>query len=374
MSKNEEHVINDRIDPPGFSLTFPIYQTGSYAFPQGERYRYSREANPTVEELERQINIMEKTERTVCFSSGMGAITTSLLSLLKPGDNVLTTLDTFARSSRFIKDFLSIWGVNSKISTPGTDALLENIDRKYLVFIETISNPSLRVYDIRRIAEKVHSYDGILICDSTFATPENMNPSDLGADIVIHSLSKFISGHNDIIAGSASGHLESMERIDLTRRTMGTNLDPNTAFLVIRGLKTLQLRMREINKNGISVARNLSSLEGIKRVNYPGLEGHPDFEYSRDNLKGYGGVLTFDLMKPSGDPYEIFKRLKKVKAANTLGSVNTILAHPKTMSHRSLSDGELRVLGIGPETYRLSVGIEDAEIIVDDIREALEKM
>lgn len=371
MNETEDHVMNDAILPPDYPITFPIFQTSSYLFPEGKKYRYSREANPTVEELERQINILEKTEKSVCFSSGMGAITTTLLSLLKPDDKVITTLDTFARSSRFIHDFLGKWGIKSEICPPGTENLLNSINEKSTVLVETISNPSLRVYDLKRIAEKVHSFNGILICDSTFATPENINPADYGADIVIHSLSKFISGHNDVIGGSASGGSELMEKIDLMRRTVGTNMDPNTAYLTIRGIKTLQIRMKEINKNGISVARNLSSVEGIEDVNYPGLENHVDFEYSRDHLKGYGGVLTFRTKKKHEDPYEIFKLLKRARPANTLGGVNSIIAHPKTMSHRSLTEEELNILKIGDQTYRLSVGIEDAESIVNDIRNAL---
>ena len=371
MNETEDHVINDNAIPPNFPITFPIFQTSSYVFPEGKKYRYSREANPTVEELERHINILEKTERTVCFSSGMGAITTTLLSILKPGDRIVTTLDTFARTSRFIRDFLGTWGIRNDITNPGTNEILSSITEKSVVMVETISNPSLRVYDLRKIAEKVHSFGGILICDSTFATPENINPLDYGADIIIHSLSKFISGHNDTIGGSASGSAELMDKIDLTRRTMGTNMDPNTAYQIIRGIKTLQLRMKEINKNGISVARNLSSIKGIENVNYPGLESHKDFEYSRDNLRGYGGVLTFKITSNNDDPYHIFKSLKRVRPANTLGGVDSIIAHPMTMSHRSLTEDELNILGVDNRTYRLSVGLEDAESIVDDIRNAL---
>ncbi len=371
MNETEDHVINDSALPPNYPITFPIFQTSSYMFPEGKKYRYSREANPTVEELERQINILEKTERSVCFSSGMGAITTTLLSLLGPGDKVVTTLDTFARSSRFIRDFLGSWGIRGEVTSPGTESLLNSITEKSVVLVETISNPSLRVYDLRKIAEKVHSFGGILICDSTFATPENINPVDYGADIVIHSLSKFISGHNDIIGGSASGSPEIMDKIDLTRRTIGTNMDANTAYQIIRGIKTLQLRMKEINKNGISVARNLCSINGIENVNYPGLESHQDFEYSRDNLRGYGGVLTFKIKNIQKDPYNIFRSMKRIRPANTLGGVNTIIAHPKTMSHRSLTDEEMKILGIDDRTYRLSVGIEDAESLVDDIRNSL---
>ncbi len=367
----EENPIRDKVIPPAFPLTFPIFQTASYSIPDGEKYRYSREANPTVEELERQISVYEDTEKSVCFSSGMGAISTSLLYLLQPGDSVVTTIDTFARSSRLISGFLKKWGIRPTVSLPGTDNLISNLSEKSIVFIESISNPALRVYDIKRIAERVHALGGKLICDSTFSTPENMKASSMGADLVINSLSKFMAGHNDVIGGSASGNHELVEGIDNFRRSLGTNMDPHTAYLSIRGLKTLKLRMREINKNGISVARNLQTVEGIGNVNYPGLDTHPDFSYSRDVLKGYGGVMTFDLEGLSGKKNEFFKALSIIQPANTLGGLHSVIAHPKTMSHRSLSEEELATLHVYDNTLRLSVGIEDAESIVEDIKRAM---
>lgn len=363
--------VRDRVIEPAFSLTFPIFQTASYSIPEGERYRYGREANPTVEELERQISIYEKTEETVCFSSGMGAISTSFFQLLKPGDRIVTTIDTFARSSRLISGFLKKWGIIPVISNPGTEALLSNITENCVVFLESISNPLLRVYDIRRIAERVHSLGGKLICDSTFSTPENMNAHVLGADLVINSLSKFMAGHNDVIGGSASGDRELVQQIDNLRRTLGTNMDPNTAYLSLRGLKTLSLRMKEINKNGISVARNLQTVDKIKNVNYPGLDTHPDYDYSKNVLKGYGGVMTFDIDGISGKQDKLFKNLRLIQPANTLGSVNSVISHPKSMSHRSLSADELAMIHVSDNTFRLSVGIEDSESIIEDLKIAI---
>jgi cystathionine gamma-synthase len=372
MIENKDYVIKDTVDPPRYALTFPIYQTAAYSVPDGEKYRYSRELNPTVEELQRQISILEKADKTVCFSSGMGAITTTLLTLLKPEDKVITTLDTFARSSRFIKNFLSQWGVRATISDPGSNNLISEISDKSIVFIESISNPLLRVYDISRIAKKVHSYDGILIVDSTLATPENINPLHMGADLVVHSLSKFMSGHNDIIGGSVSGNSLLIDQIDLNRRTMGTNMDANTAFLVLRGLKTLHVRMKDINKNGISVARNLASLDGITNVNYPGLETHPDFDYSMETLRGYSGIITFDAESLAKEPYNAFSKLRTISAGNSLGSVNSIIAHPLTMSHRSLNEEELKKLQVKASTFRLSVGLEDPQSIMDDIKSLIQ--
>lgn len=369
---NEEKIpVRDKVIGPAFPLTFPIFQTASYSIPEGERYRYGREANPTVEELERQISLYEGTEKSVCFSSGMGAISTSLFHLLEPGGVVVTTIDTFARSSRLISGFMKKWGVRATVSPPGTEALLSHITERCTVFIESISNPLLRVYDIRRITHKVHALGGILICDSTFSTPENMNAADLGADLVINSLSKFMAGHNDVIGGSASGNHEIIHGIDTLRRTLGTNMDPNTAYLTLRGLKTLNLRMKEINKNGISVARNLQTVNRISNVNYPGLINHPDYEYSKDVLKGYGGVMTFEIEGISGRQNELFSHLKVIQPANTLGNTISVISHPKTMSHRSLSEDELKLVNVSDNTFRLSVGIEDSEKIIEDLKNAI---
>jgi len=365
---SSHHIIRETVDPPRYSLTFPIYQTSAYKLPEGEAYRYGREGNPTVEELQRILTVLEHAEDTVCFSSGMGAITTSLLSVLSPNDRLVIPIDTFARTSRFAKQFLSKWGVNVKIVAPGTDSVLEAVGQRTVVFVETVSNPILRVYDVGQIAREVHSGGGILITDSTFLTPVNGSPLQFGSDLDIHSLSKFIGGHNDLIGGSASGSSDIIKRIDAFRRTLGTNMDPNTAFLIIRGIKTLDLRMQRINENALEIARRLSLDRSFSGVSYPGLPDHPDHDIAKRTLKGYGGVVTFRKPIFRGGKIPSFDGLKVVTPANTLGNVNSIISHPVTMSHRSLEPSEFKQLGIDDATFRLSVGIEDPALIVDDLQ------
>ncbi|WP_337860331.1 aminotransferase class V-fold PLP-dependent enzyme [Ferroplasma sp.] len=350
-------------------LTFPIYQTSSYIIPGGEKYRYSREYNPTVENLGNEIKKLEEAEDYNVFSSGMGSITTTLLSLSKPGDRILTHLDTFARSYHFIKDFLGQWGIKSDIAEPGTDNILKNIKKDTkIVFIESISNPVLRVNDIAAISEKCHEIGAILVVDSTVPTPYNIKSLKLGADIVLHSASKFISGHNNVIAGLAAGRNDLMEKIDAMRRTLGTSLDPNSAFLVENGMKTLALRMEKINSNAMSIAEKLRDNKCISEVIYPGLPEHPDYETAKRAMRGYSGIVCFKL---KSNPEKFIDNLKKIVPANTMGGTNTIISTPASMSHRSLSDGELKILGVDSKFMRLSVGIEDPEEIIDDINSAI---
>ncbi|SMD30631.1 aminotransferase class I/II-fold pyridoxal phosphate-dependent enzyme [Picrophilus oshimae] len=358
--------INDIYGRP---LVFPIYQTGSYEIPGGEKFRYSREYNPTVENLNNVIKRLEHGDLANSFSSGMGAITTTLLSILRPGDEAVTHIDTFARSYHFFSEFLRSFGIKTRISRPGTENILEEINKRTkLVFIETLSNPVLRVYDIDEISKACSENGALLICDSTFATPYNLKTLDHGADVVIHSASKFLSGHNDVIAGVAAGSYDLIKRIDDTRRSLGTSMDPNTAFLVERGIKTLDLRMEKINENAMKIARFLNESPRVSDVIYPGLESHPDHGIASRLLRGYSGVILFKLKKDFND---FIDKLSNIKAANTLGGLNTIVSNPYTMSHRSLNNDELKILGIDKDYVRLSAGIENPENIIEELNTAI---
>ena len=366
MSDDSE--FKETVDPPRFSLTFPIYQTSAFKLPEGDHYRYGRENNPTVEELARIISIFEGTQSTTCFSSGMGAISTTLLSLVEPGTRLVIPLDLFARTRGFIINFLKRWKVDVKVTGIGTDSVIDEISEGGVVFVESVSNPVLRVYDLEKIARAVHSMKGLLISDSTFATPVNLKGCAFGSDVSIHSLSKFMGGHNDIIGGSASGDPEIISKIDLFRRTIGTNMDPNTAFLAIRGLKTLSLRMEKINSSALKIARNLEEGGIFDEVIYPGLESHPDHKVASRMMNGYGGVISFRLKDAGGKPLERLKSLSLIEPANTLGSIGTVISHPMTMSHRSLTMTEFKDLGVDENFFRLSVGTEDPELILKDLR------
>lgn len=358
--------VRETVDPVTGSLSFPIHQTSAFLMPEGEKFRYSRESNPTVEELNRVIGILENTESATSFSSGMGAISTTLLALSKPGSRIMIHKDSFARSYRLVTTFMKSWGCEAIVPDIGNEKFLDMVDRADIVFVESLSNPILRVFDLDSIASKVHQNNGTLVVDETFATPINQRAIDHGADVVIQSLSKFISGHNDVIGGSAAGKKGIIEKIDNFRRTLGTSMDPNTAFLTLRGIKTLHTRMSQINSSAMQVAASLNTNPGFENVRYPGLPNHPEHQLARKMLTGFGGVVTFDLKKNT-DSLRAMKSLKMVAPANTLGGANSTISHPSSMSHRSLSPEEKEILGIGDRTYRLSVGLESPESIIEDI-------
>lgn len=369
--KTSTHIVNEDIDPETGALTYPIYQTSAYLLPKGERYRYTRESNPTVEELAKKVAIIEECPSGSAFSSGMGAITSTFLGVLEPGSKLVVASDIFARSYRFASGFLSKWGVNVKIAEPGTENIVSAIDKDTdLIFIEGLSNPTLRVNDIREISRVAVENGSRLIVDSTFTTPINQKPYLLGADLVVHSASKFLAGHNDVIAGTVSGRKELVEKADSMRRTLGSSLDPHAAFLVLRGLKTLRVRMEAINKTAMEIAKYLEENHNVSHVYYPGLKSHPDHRIANQILEGFGGVVSFDIKGDADEAIKFLSRLKLVMPANTLGGVNSTISHPKTMSHRGLTDEERSRVGIKENTLRLSVGLEHYEDITGDLEGA----
>lgn len=365
--------VKEELDEETGAITSPIYQTTAFAYPQGEKFRYSREVNPTVTRLNRIIANLEKAQAGMSFSSGMGAISSSIFALVKPGTGFVIPSDVFGRSLKFAREFLYAWGVNVKISDPGTRSLVEKSAeiKNGVIFMETITNPLLRVPDIREISKVGKENGSLVVADSTFATPINMNPLEYGATLVLHSASKFIGGHNDVIAGLAAGPESLIDRIDQTRRTLGTSLDPHTAYLVIRGIKTLKIRMDVINKNAMEIAEFLEDHPKVKKVHYPGLPSHEDHKIAREILRGYGGVVSFEIRGGTSSALELMRRFKLIIPAQTLGGANSVISHPPTMSHRSLSLEDRKRVGIDEGLMRLSVGIEDVEDLKRDLSEAL---
>jgi cystathionine gamma-synthase len=364
-------VTKEGIDQETGAITTPIYQTSSYAYPIGEKYRYSREVNPTVLKLAEMIADLEEAEMGVAFSSGMGAISSTLLTLVKPGSKVLIHRDMFGRTYRFFNDFLKSWGVKVDAANPGKIIEAAASDKYDIVFVENISNPILRVVDVVTLSKVCRENNSLLIIDSTFATPINQKPIVQGADIVLHSASKFIAGHNDVIAGLAAGKKDYMTKIDLIRRTLGTSLDPHAAYLVIRGMKTLKIRMDVINSNSLKIAEFLMEHPKVRTVYYPGLKTHPDYEIARKVLKGFGGVVSFDVKGTMEDSIRLMNKFNVILAAQTLGGVNSTISHPATMSHRTLSPEERKLVGITDTMLRLSVGIEDVDDLIEDLDKAL---
>lgn len=371
MNENTSYVKN-KIEKQYGSLSFPIYQTSAYLMPLGEKYRYTRESNPTVETLSEKIAELEKGESGQSFSSGMGAVTTSLLAHLKPGSRLIVPRDLFARTFKFATSFLSAWKVAVRVVDPGSENLISEIENGAdVVFLESITNPILRVNDIPAVSSAAKKTSCMVMVDSTLSTPVNQNPLSLGADIVIHSASKFLSGHNDLIAGLIAGRRDTIQKVDDLRRTLGTSLDPNTAFLVLRGIATLKVRMDVINRAANEVFKWLSDNRLVLKTIYPAMADHPDNTVAKRVLKGFGGVISFRVNGAGKNINRFLEQLKLCIPANTLGGAQTTISHPYTMSHRGLTEQEKESIGITQDMFRLSVGLEDTADLISDLDNAI---
>lgn len=373
MSKDLQFPIKDNFDRNAFSVNFPIYATTAYRSPEGDHFRYSRELNPTVEELSRQISQLEGSQSSTCFSSGMGAISTAFLSLLKPGDHLVMPMDVFGRTYLFARDFLSKFGVRVTITDPGTERVMEAIKNgTRMIFVESLSNPVLRVYDIRTLAESAKDNGSVLVVDDTIITPIGQRSIDNGADIVVNSLSKFIGGHNAAIGGSASGPSKIIEEVDSNRRSLGASMDPFPAFLFLQGMKTLKLRIDHSSSSARAIAEHLAATEHVDRVFYPGLTDSEYHDVAKRTMNNYGSVVSF-ILDADIDPLRFMSSLETIIPANTMGGVETLISNPYTMSHRNLGEQDKARIGVVPRLMRLSVGIEDTSTIIEDLEKSIKK-
>ncbi|MCY0859132.1 MAG: PLP-dependent transferase [Sulfolobaceae archaeon] len=371
--REQTKIVTENPDESVGAITTPIYQTTSYVLPKGEKYRYTREKNPTVERLEEKIAEITNSESATVFSSGMAAISTTLLNFLKPGMSLLIQKGIFARTYRFCMDFLRSLNIRVVATKPDTENIEEALksERFNVVFLESITNPLLRVVDLPRISKVAKDLGTVVIVDSTLSTPINQKVIEQGADIDVESMSKFIAGHNDVIAGYAAGNKDKISQIDQLRRTLGGALDPHAAYLVLRGLKTLKLRMDVINRNAQRIAEFLDDHPKVKFVYYPGLRDNIDNAIASKVLKGYGGIVSFEIRGTKDDVLRMFSKLKLITVSQTFGGINSVISHPMTMSHRSLTAEEMKEAGITESLVRLSVGIEDVDDLIEDLDQAL---
>mgnify|MGYP003850566907 CR=1 FL=1 len=357
---------------PEKPLEVPIYLSAGFITPSLARlYLYSRESNPTVDALEGKIAEIEGFGSAAAFSSGMSAISTTLITILKPGSKLVIQKDIFARTVVLARELSNKIGF--KLIEVHPEEVIDTVERQKpdMVFIESMSNPLLKVVDIERLTKICREIGAVLVVDNTIPTPINLRPSELGADIVIHSASKYLGGHNDIIGGVLAGNPELVEEIRERRADLGTIMDPFTAFLVIRGLKTLHIRIQHHNRNAEILAKTLSENKKISRVYYPGLESHPSHKIAKKIMKGFGGIVSIELRTDLEGTLKFMGGLKIAKPAGTFGGPETLISHPATMSHRHYSKEERETLGIGDSLVRISVGLENIEDIVEDIERAL---
>ncbi len=368
----------------GAPTQVPIVQSVAYGYDDLDHWldvargirpghTYGRQTNPTVRAFEEKVRCLERAEAATSFATGMAAISNTLFALLNPGDRVVSITDSYGGTSKLFLEFLPRIGVNVALcETDDQAAILAAVAQGcQLLYLETPTNPTLKVVDIARLAQAGRHAGATVVVDNTFATPINQQPLPLGADLVIHSATKFLGGHADALGGVLCGASELVKRIYHYREITGAALDPMAAYLLLRGLKTLQLRIRQQNASALAIASYLERQRQVARVFYPGLASHRGHAIARAQMTGFGGVLSFELNGGFDALRSFLPRLRFAHRAANLGSVETIAGPPATTSHIELSIEERRALGIPEGLVRYSVGIEDTEDLIGDLKQAL---
>ncbi len=340
---------------------------------KSEGYIYSRNTNPTVHVLEEKIRLLEDAAAATSFATGMGAISNTLFALLGPGKRVVSLKDTYGGASRLFLDFLPAYGINVTLCETTNHEEIESEIAKGcdLVYLETPTNPTLKVVDIKRLAMAAHRVNAAVVVDNTFATPINQNPLKLGADLVIHSATKFLCGHSDAMGGLLCGDEKLVRKVYGFREINGASLQADPAYMILRGMKTLELRIERQNASALKIARHLKSHPAIEDVFYPGLETHKGHEIAKSQMSGFGGVMSFALKGNYDSVRAFLPRLKLVHLAASLGSVSTLAGPPRTTSHVELTEAQRAQLGIPESLIRYSVGIENVEDLIADLDQAL---
>ena len=371
------------------ALTPPLHLTSTYAFDSveaggemfaGERagHVYSRVSNPTCDLLEKRIAVLEEGEAGLALASGMGAISATLWTLLSPGDEIIVDKTLYGCTFSYLHHGLTKFGITvTHVDMTDPQNVSDAISEKTrIVFFETPANPNMRLVDIRAVAEIAHKGDAVVVVDNTYATPYLTRPISLGADIVVHSATKYLGGHGDVVAGLVVGTLEMMTQIrgfgmkDMT----GAVMAPFNAMLILRGLKTLELRMERHCANALIIAEMLENSEAISRVWYPGLASFEQHELAISQMPGFGGMIAFELKEGMAGGRTMMNKLEMIKRAVSLGDAETLIQHPASMTHATYTPDERMEHGISEGLVRLSVGLEGARDIIDDLQQALEHL
>ena len=336
-------------------------------------YIYARNTNPTVEAFERKIQALERADDATSFSTGMAAISNTLFALLKPGDRVVSAKDTYGGTNQIFLNTLPHWGVEVALcDTTNPEEIEAEIGKGCaLLYLETPTNPTLKVQPIARLAAAARQVGALVVVDNTFATPINQHPLALGADLVIHSATKYLGGHADAMGGALCGRAELVRAVFHHREINGASLDPMSAYLLLRGMKTLSLRIERQNASAMTVARFLARHPRVAQVNYPGLESHPQHDIAAEQMDGFGGMLSFALKGGFDEVKRVLPKFRLMHRAANLGAVETVGGPPATTSHVECSPEERAAMGIPEGLIRYSVGIEAVEDLVADLEQAL---
>ena len=362
-------------------LATPIYQTSTFEVTDSDQQVratstdmfYTRYGNPTHTVAEKAIAELEGADAALLFASGMNAITTAMLSLLKSGDHVVAQRDIYGGATKFFSQWLPKFGIETTfVDTVEYDQHARAIQRNTkLLYMESPTNPTLRVVDLRQVTALARQHNLITFIDSTFATPINQRPADFGIDLIMHSGTKYFAGHSDLICGIVAGRQELVQKIHETRTTLGGTMDPHAAWLLLRGIKTLAVRVQRQNDNALRVARFLAQHARVRRVHYPFLEGHPQRALAMEMMHGGGGVLSFEVDGTGEDARRLSEALHLFTLAPSLGGVDSLVTIPVLTSHGMISAEHRQKMGVTDQLIRLSVGIENADDLIADLEQAL---
>jgi cystathionine beta-lyase/cystathionine gamma-synthase len=363
-------------------MATPIYQTSTFEVTDNEEqlratdtdHFYTRYGNPTNTVAEKTIAALEGTDAALTFASGMGAITTTIMALLKSGDHIVAQRDIYGGASKFLTQWLPKMGIETTfVDTTKYDhherAVRPNTK---LLYLESPTNPTLRVVDLKRVNEIAKERGLLSIIDATFGTPINQHPAEYGIDLIMHSGTKYMSGHSDLICGVMAGRHELLEKIWSSRTTLGNCMDPHAAWMLVRGLKTLPVRVARHNDNAMRVAQFLSDHAKVRSVNYPFLKSHPQYDVARRQMSGGGGMVSFEVEGTGEDARRVSEAMRLFTLAPSLGSVESLVSIPVLTSHAMVPVEERAKTGVTEQLIRLSVGIENADDLIADLEHALE--
>ena len=375
-------------DDQFLSATVPIYQTSTFGFSSAEQgaacfageddgYIYTRIGNPTISALENAVADLENGFNGIATSSGMGAVNVIYFALLNKGDHIVSTDAVYGPSRGVIENHYSRFGIEaSYIDTSKPDLIEKAIKpNTKLLYIETPANPTMILADIRQCAEIAHKHGLLLVVDNTFCSPYLQNPLDLGADIVFHSITKYLNGHADVVGGVIVTKTKQVyDKLRPIMIILGCNMDPHQAYLVIRGLKTLGIRMERAQANAQKIAEYLESHPKVKWVKYPGLKSNPQYELAKKQMRGFGAMISFELKGGFKAGKQLMNNVHLATLAVSLGGVETLIQHPASMTHAKVSDHAKELAGITAGLVRYSVGIENVDDLIDDLEKSLSKI
>ncbi len=388
MKINSILVHGSEIEDEMGSVVTPIYQTSTFKFKDSQQganrfagkeegYIYTRLGNPTIKALEKKLALLEHGYDALACASGMAAVNTALLSLLQTGDHMISTDAIYGCTFDVFTESYLKFGIDiSFVDTCNLDLIEKNIKpNTKVIYLETPANPTLKIADLEAICKIAKQHNIYVVVDNTFASPILQNPIDFGADLVVHSLTKFINGHADIVGGAVIAKTEELYKIIYpTFKNMGFNMDPHQAFLVDRGSKTMNLRVMKCQENAQKVAEFLEKHDKVASVAYPGLKSHPQYDLAKKQMRGPGSMISFELKGGYAAGQKLMDSVKLIALAVSLGGIESLIQHPASMTHAHVSEEAKKAAFITEGLVRLSVGIEDIEDLLEDIDQALQKI